>query len=151
MLSTTGSPRDPVPASRQIWASDLSKLQATLGLVPPTMIRKRRCSEVKFEYQQQQTTQLGEFTDFWYEPITSDNLPPAEENDVAVQDVTPVEVLEAEDDSNLANFQVRKVLFKDFFSSSSPSRPGSVWVPSMSMLALESADEIELNPRRELL
>ena len=31
-----------------------------------------------------------------------------EKDDVAVQDVTPVEVLEAEDDSSLANFNVRK-------------------------------------------
>ena len=60
---------------------------------------------------QQQTIQLREFTDFWYEPITSDNLPQVENDDVAVQDVTPVEVLEAEDDSSLANFNVRfKVL-----------------------------------------
>ena len=49
------------------------------------------------------------FTDFWYEPITSENLPQVEKNAVAVQDVTPVEVLEAEADPNLANFNVRQV------------------------------------------
>ena len=110
MPSMIGSPRDPVPASRQIWDSDLSKLQATLGLVLPTMILKRRCWEVKFSCQQQQTSQLGVFTDFWYEPITSDNQPQVEKNAVVVQDVpVPVEVLEAEADPNLANFNVRKV------------------------------------------
>ena len=37
-----------------------------------------------------------------------------EDNDVAVQDEVPVEVLEAEDEANQANFQVRKVSFPDF-------------------------------------
>ena len=95
--------------------------------------------EVRISYQQQQTLQLGEFTDFWYEPITGDNLPPAEKSEEAVQDdVTPVEVLEAEDDSKLANFQVRKVLLKDFFLSSSPLSLGGSgqcqcwpWSPEM--------------------
>ena len=85
------------------------------------------------------------FTDFWYEPITSENLPQVEKNAVAVQDVTPVEVLEAEADPNLANFNVRKVFIKSYLPSSSPlsSRPGSVWVQSTSMLASESGDEVE--------
>lgn len=65
-------------------------------------------------FYQQQTIQLREFTDFWYEPITSDNLPQVENNEVAVQDEIPVEVLEAEDEANLANFNVRKIFFTDF-------------------------------------
>ena len=113
ILSMIGSPRGPVPASRQISDSDLSKLQATLALVLPTTILRRLCLEVKFSCQQQ-TIQRGDFTDFWYEPITSDNLPQVEENDVAVQDEIPVEVLEAEDEANQANFKVRKVFFPDF-------------------------------------
>ena len=48
MRSMIGSPRDPMPASRQIWDSDLSKLQATLALVLPTTILRRLCLEVKF-------------------------------------------------------------------------------------------------------
>ena len=55
-----------------------------------------------------------------------------EKNDVAVQDEIPVEVLEAEDDANLANFNVRNILFTDFLplNCSLSSRPGSVWVQS---------------------
>ena len=79
------------------------------------------------DFYQQQTIQLREFTDFWYEPITSDNLPQVENNEVAVQDEIPVEVLEAEDEANVANFNVSKIFFTDFLPLiSSFSRQESV-------------------------
>ena len=78
-----------------------------------------------------------------------------EENDVAVQDEIPVEVLEAEDDANLANFNVRNIFFTDFLplNCSLSSRPGSVWVQSKSMPVWESEDETEWSEdlRRELI
>ena len=112
----TGSPRDPLLASRQILDSDLSELQEMRALVPPSLAQRRKqFSEVTLT--PASADRERRISDFWYEPITGQNLPEGSglENS-ATENQTPVEVLEAEAEPSVVQLQVRDSPLTDSFT-----------------------------------